>query len=875
MESWRKEKIDQVYSKWEKRVPENGFGRNKNAAAGMRNGRRNHWSHGRYNGRSSYSQSNGRDTRYCYNQHRGSHEPRKTRYKQRMERKERTKTDCVSFSLSHTFVPSLGFDLSSAQNTYAHKSLSLHPCCPKCLPSSRSKFFNKDFLGAGLLDLLVLPRASASGVFGRNFPYITWVLKKPFILPLVDPQKPTMLSTRVEAAIEYSATQVMSGVNIHSPTKPTIIQKAPANHQVAMQQQRRRANAIVSNMSSTIYQWLLRFSNYTMYWVFSKLFNHLYVQRSHVNMLLEAQKKGIPIIFLPSHKSHVDYILITFVLVNSGIKIPHIAAGDNLNIPIFSWLIKHLGGWFIRRRLDSGNGRDDLYRKCLHEYMEQLLKANQNIEFYIEGSRSRTGKPALPKAGLLSVLVETVKEGIVSDVLLVPVSITYDRIVERNFIRHELMGGNKRPENFLKGLKGVWSMLTKSVGCVRMDFAQPFSLQEYIHNVHISNHSQMDFIVPTNSLVSPNPVKSSPDRRLVTALSYHITYDFTCCAAVMSTNIVGFLLLTKYRTGVRLPDLISSYEWMVAKITSCGRAIGFSGPPADSVHHALFYLKHLVVYDKLPLINGIEPGMCEVVRPRLELPDVFELLHHTNQVSHVFIKDAIIACSLAVLCADESYIDEEVTLENTPNEVSQTELTEQALFMTQIFAREFVIAPPCVDISSALYEGIESLIRSEIIKNTQPEYLSYSRLGMKKIPKDSWDDDWDEEEEEEDIMLEISQSREAEAYLLFLRSILGPYIEGYWNCGILLERCLELEKEMKEDFPNEMTFLHQLQDVVTEKGTKGYLYHIESCSSDILRNSLRIFATMEVITTNTDGKLSVVDESKLSDIIDTLSICKM
>ena len=90
-----------------------------------------------------------------------------------------------------------------------------------------------------------------------------------------------------------------------------------------------------------------RFSNYIMYWVFSKLFNHLYVQRSHVNMLLEAQKvrivsctmylillytcplslslclfqKGIPIIFLPSHKSHVDYILITFVLVNSGIKV--------------------------------------------------------------------------------------------------------------------------------------------------------------------------------------------------------------------------------------------------------------------------------------------------------------------------------------------------------------------------------------------------------------------------------------------------------------------------------------------------------------------------------------------------------------------------
>ena len=145
-------------------------------------------------------------------------------------------------------------------------------------------------------------------------------------------------------------------------------------------------------------------------------------------------------VFLPCHKSHMDYLILSIALINIGIKVsleycfhdimlflppslfipslppplifrqlPHIAAGDNLNIPIFrytpftntvymyhhifllhSYFIHRLGGFFIRRKLDAGSKRDDLYRECLQEYIEQLLRANENIELYIGEQYSTT-----------------------------------------------------------------------------------------------------------------------------------------------------------------------------------------------------------------------------------------------------------------------------------------------------------------------------------------------------------------------------------------------------------------------------------------------------------------------------------------------------
>ncbi|EDO26011.1 predicted protein, partial [Nematostella vectensis] len=97
------------------------------------------------------------------------------------------------------------------------------------------------------------------------------------------------------------------------------------------------------------------------------------------------------------------------------------------NMLVFSWLMRHLGGFFIKRKLDHASGKDDLYKSVLQEYVQQLLKEKEYLEVFIEGSRSRTGKAMVPKSGLLSVVVNSVVEGLVPDVLIVPVNISYEK----------------------------------------------------------------------------------------------------------------------------------------------------------------------------------------------------------------------------------------------------------------------------------------------------------------------------------------------------------------------------------------------------------------------------------------------------------------
>merc|ERR1719209_1463929 len=143
--------------------------------------------------------------------------------------------------------------------------------------------------------------------------------------------------------------------------------------------------------------------------------------------------------------------------------------------------MRWLGGFFVKRNVDGNqsNSRDVVYRSILHTYVEQLLKRNSNLLFFLEGTRSRSGKTLMPKCGLLSVLVHSLQTGVIPDAYIVPVAISYDRIVEGDF-NHEQMGHHKPKESFLAAVKSAISMLTKSSGSCRINICQPFSLQEFV-----------------------------------------------------------------------------------------------------------------------------------------------------------------------------------------------------------------------------------------------------------------------------------------------------------------------------------------------------------------------------------------------------------
>lgn len=170
-----------------------------------------------------------------------------------------------------------------------------------------------------------------------------------------------------------------------------------------LKQHEKRAKKILLDMRSTISDLLLRFTSWVMYKLLPCFLSGVVAHPAQVEMLKAAAAKapGAPLIYLPLHRSHLDYILVSFILLNNDIRSPIVAAGNNLRIPLFGSLLRGLGAFFIKRKIDPVVGKKDIvYRTVLHTYMQHALAAGHNVEFFIEGGRTRTGKPCMPKVNI-------------------------------------------------------------------------------------------------------------------------------------------------------------------------------------------------------------------------------------------------------------------------------------------------------------------------------------------------------------------------------------------------------------------------------------------------------------------------------------------
>ncbi len=204
-----------------------------------------------------------------------------------------------------------------------------------------------------------------------------------------------------------------------------------------------------------------------------------YSQQEVERVKSTAQKA--PLILIPCHKSHIDYLIISYILFHSHMPCPLIAAGKNLSFWPLGPFFRGGGAFFIRRTFRGAI----LYSKVFAEYIFRILKEGFNIEFFIEGGRSRTGKLILPKLGLLSIILNAYKDGACEDLMLVPIFIGYDRVLEESAYLHELEGGQKEPENLRQVIKAR-KFLKKRYGRIYLNFHEPLSLNEVLKRMDLS-----------------------------------------------------------------------------------------------------------------------------------------------------------------------------------------------------------------------------------------------------------------------------------------------------------------------------------------------------------------------------------------------------
>lgn len=255
------------------------------------------------------------------------------------------------------------------------------------------------------------------------------------------------------------------------------MQKAMADHarrrKLSIPAARKEAAEMLDEIATSYSPRIIRFFDISLRWIIRAMFDGMVVDYEGLNHIRQASQKG-PVILTPCHKSHLDYLIISFIFYHNNLPCPLIAAGKNLSFWPIGPLFRGGGAFFIRRTFRG----EPLYPKVFAAYLQKILQEGFHVEFFIEGGRSRTGKLLTPKIGFLSLMVDAYKECNWEDVQVVPIYIGYDRVIEEKAYVHEMEGGKKSPESLGKVFKAR-KFLKKKYGKIYINFHEPFSMNEH------------------------------------------------------------------------------------------------------------------------------------------------------------------------------------------------------------------------------------------------------------------------------------------------------------------------------------------------------------------------------------------------------------
>lgn len=470
------------------------------------------------------------------------------------------------------------------------------------------------------------------------------------------------------------------------------------NIQLADFQTAKQARAILQEIAADFSPMAIKSMSALLHPVWNIMYDGIEVDTEGLARVREAARTK-RLVIVPSHKSHVDYLVISYVFYHHGLIPPHIAAGVNLSFWPLGPIFRRSGAFFLRRSFSG----DPLYATLFRAYMIKLIEEGFPIEFFIEGTRSRTGKLAPPKYGMLDMIVEAFRGGNVTELAIVPVSVGYEKVIEADSYRKELEGSEKKSES-LGSLLQTTSVLKSRYGRIHVEFGEPIDLGGYLQEYHED---------------TDNIAREDLDRT-VRRLAYRIIHGINDVTTVTPSAIVALATLNAVGNAIDLETLSREAGFILgylqeedvrfsAAVTEPIRARLAMIPPAteDTVNDGHFdefdqaFLEedtHTVPADPSDrdqaLGDAITTSLIEAIallkdnglivseivdgHQFLRVPDDrrVELAFYKNNILHYFADDAVFASALNAATDDNGIAD-------------LLEAREHAQFLSQLLKYEF------------------------------------------------------------------------------------------------------------------------------------------------------------------------------------------
>uniref|UniRef100_A0A8C9SP56 Glyceronephosphate O-acyltransferase n=2 Tax=Scleropages formosus TaxID=113540 RepID=A0A8C9SP56_SCLFO len=483
---------------------------------------------------------------------------------------------------------------------------------------------------------------------------------------------------------------------------------------------REEAAEILEEMSHNLQLGYIRFLSFILSKVFKRLFRRIVVNENGLQRLQQAIQET-PVILMPNHRSYVDFLVISYILFTYDIPIPVIAAGIPLmGMTLVGEILRRSGAFFIRRAI----GTNKLYWAVLSEYMKTLVRTGfAPIEFYVEGLRSRTLKSLPPKLGMMHMVLEPFFKGEVYDISLMPITVSYDRVVEESLLAYELLGVPK-PKESTMGLVKARKIMDEDYGTMHVVFGHPVS----VRNLAKGKVNRRQFNLVPRDL----PMRPSEDIQAFVNTTAHLVLHLLEENMVLSPWSLMATILMQNLEGMELNVLTQQTLWLKGLVTSFGAHLDWPAQvPISEVVSSSISLHHSVVRSdagRVVLVEEQAPvgeGPEEAVFRRAVT--VLMCASYRNQAIHVLAQPAMLAVALHIAATS-----------------ARENIFRMFRFLQDLFYSEFIFIPD--------REGQDFEDACSLLKN----------YGAVQI-----------------INQDITVTKNGEATISFLRAILEPFIDAY------------------------------------------------------------------------------------------------